>query len=1100
MATRTHRQPCLELFLLVFAACVLQPGHFETLPELSVVQRWAEKLEYDFEDIAEDGTGSAVLTRNYQRFYDDKIIKFDHVNSMTLVKEMAEKLTTMLGGKMEALRRSVVLAEKAAANHTWDSTLKLGNVDYWNSKEPGQLLDHLEYSERFKQKINATRSSVHIPVEIYEGDIHILNGLMWSDQLDTVFEENYLRDDDILWQYFGSQTGFMRTFPGSLWTTPDDQVDLYDVRRRPWYTQGSSSPKDMLILIDRSGSVHGKTLQLVKVAVKSILDTLGENDFVQIIMFSTEADYVSCFKTFVQANYRNKKLLGKAVDDLTARGMANFKVGLNFAFEQFEKFEAKFQGQNRSSAAGEGADCNKMIMLLTDGGSDMAEEVFKERNWGRDRMIRVFTYAVGQTANSVKEIKWMSCANRGRFSEIPAMGAIRAKVQEYVPVLSRPQALQNKKLFKFGNIYQDRLGLGMMTTVTLPVYNRTVGSSNQTILGVMGIDVTTAQMEQFSPVWKLGPNGYTFAINTNGYVIFHPLLKINHYLKDPPNMDFLDLEVEDDMTVVLRKDMIDHKVDSMTIETYVKSPDERHLDVEKRNYSYTVINGTNFSLGVSLPLYQKRYPQIAGNACYITDMNFTKSEVLVAPWDYYEGQSNANLTGLLADLHNVLNLKKSCESLQFAPGLVVDIDKVKHLHWDMQMAKLFDNYWTDMATFPHLMNESSDSNDTSVNATNVEVVAHFMGTASGITTVSPKSEAGLLENDRDTWKAIYYRRALDTDKYMFSVDYTLAKRSVNDSVPHIRITKSITMDISGDKYKPAVAGMFIAHDTLMEVMIKTINKHTDAGTLNCGNNAEMLCYLLDDGAFLIATNQDDKLTEIGRFFGHVDAGLMSALYNTTYQRLEQYDYQATCSKSEDDSNSAGSLSFRIPSINLLFDLLTVNWFSSFWTWTAFNFNLFSWLTPETNAAYVEIPEEMMESSDETDHCIKKQAQYYFSDKLGTGAFKETIYPCDKNCTRDFYAVRFKNTNLLLLVATPECPDCVLSAESEKLIQEPQKDEGPDYCNLTPRYRNNPEKCYDYDEKEDTSKCGGPHTSPVSTFVIVIATIASLVSALMLTDR
>lgn len=50
----------------------------------------------------------------------------------------------------------------------------------------------------------------------YFTDIDILNGLKWSNQLDEVFRENYEADNDILWQYFGSQTGFMRTFPGIL--------------------------------------------------------------------------------------------------------------------------------------------------------------------------------------------------------------------------------------------------------------------------------------------------------------------------------------------------------------------------------------------------------------------------------------------------------------------------------------------------------------------------------------------------------------------------------------------------------------------------------------------------------------------------------------------------------------------------------------------------------------------------------------------------------------------------------------------------------------------------------------------------------------------
>ena len=50
----------------------------------------------------------------------------------------------------------------------------------------------------------------------------------------------------------------------------------------------------------------------------------------------------------------------------------------------------------------------------------------------------------------------------------------------------------------------------------------------------MGIDIPVSRFEAFAPKSHLGPLGYPFAINTNGFLIFHPnLWMIANYLEDP---------------------------------------------------------------------------------------------------------------------------------------------------------------------------------------------------------------------------------------------------------------------------------------------------------------------------------------------------------------------------------------------------------------------------------------------------------------------------------------------------------------------------------------------------------------------------------------
>uniref|UniRef100_A0A3Q3F1S2 Calcium channel, voltage-dependent, alpha 2/delta subunit 2a n=1 Tax=Kryptolebias marmoratus TaxID=37003 RepID=A0A3Q3F1S2_KRYMA len=406
---------------------------------------WAGRIEKELEKVLQHVTG----TQHMRAIYNEKKSQFEikRNNPKDLVERVARDISKLLNSKSKALEKLAREAEQLQKEHIWQD--EVAAVETSTSLE-------LEFVDdpNFKNKVNYSSSAVQIPTDIYKGSPVILNELNWTQALERVFIENWREDSSLRWQVFGSATGVTRYYPATPWRAPN-KIDLYDVRRRPWlqkYKQnGFLSPyyqSSEGFFSCRSGSVSGLTLKLMKTSVVEMLDTLSDDDYVNVAKFNEKAEaVVPCFRTLVQANVRNKKIFKEAVMLMQAKGTTDYKSGFTFAFEQL---------LNESSAPR--ANCNKMIMMFTDGGEDRAQEIFEKYNWP-NKTVRVFTFSVGQHNYDVTPLQWIACANKGYYFEIPSIGAIRINTQEYLDVLGRPMVLAGPraKQVQWTNVYQDAL-------------------------------------------------------------------------------------------------------------------------------------------------------------------------------------------------------------------------------------------------------------------------------------------------------------------------------------------------------------------------------------------------------------------------------------------------------------------------------------------------------------------------------------------------------------------------------------------------------------------------------------------------------------------
>uniref|UniRef100_W5JZW8 Calcium voltage-gated channel auxiliary subunit alpha2delta 1 n=1 Tax=Astyanax mexicanus TaxID=7994 RepID=W5JZW8_ASTMX len=963
-------------------------------------------------DMASAGKSLAQIYMDNQNLF-----TLEPNNAGKLVEDAARNIENFLKKRAKALEALAAAAETSQMEHQWKDEFALDA----NETQEGRIhriRPDFKEDPSFKNRlISYNHSAVHIPTDIYDGSTIVLNELNWTEALEDVFKKNREEDPTLLWQVFGSATGLARYYPASPWKdarkTPS-KIDLYDVRRRPWYVQGAASPKDMLILVDASGSVSGLTLKLIRTSVSEMLETLSDDDYVNVVNFNTRVNNTACFDHLVQANVRNKKILKDGVQNITAKGITNYTKGFEFAFKQL------------SDPNVTRANCNKIIMLFTDGGEERAQEIFSRYN--PEKKVRIFTFSVGQHNYDTGPIQWMACANKGYFYEIPSIGAIRINTQEYLDVLGRPMVLADAKQVQWTNVYLDALVISDLQ-VHLKKKNRIslrsyfISHQNQLILGVMGVDVSLDDIKRLTPRFTIGPNGYYFAIDPNGYVLLHPNLQPkNPKFQEPVTLDFLDAELENDIKVQIRTMMIDRVPGNKTIDTLVKTQDERYIDRGVRTYTWAPVNGTDYSLALVLPEYNMHYIEAS-----LGDLNQAKFFETMQVEKFEENGYTFIAPRTFQRVHKPSTTTVNTLNKPIPISLAGNLTLVNRLLLDAGLTAELVTLWKKQP---------------------IEgVLARFVATDGGITRVYPKSGGEEWTENAETFDSSFYKRSLDNDIYIFTAPY-LNKSRESSYESGILVSKAVELDFRGVKLKPAVVGVKLNVSAWMNssldglilcfsdffffFVVSTLGQHVD-------------CVILDDGGFLLMSNQEEYITQIGQFFGEVDPVLMISLVNTSlYSFNKTYDYQSVCDPERETKAASGPRSVYVPTIA---DMLSVGWWASTAAWSMLQHLLLTLTYP---------------------HCITEQTQYFFEND--NRSF-QGVLDCG-NCSRMYRAEKLPSTNLVFLIT--DAKSTCLSCDPKPLKQAEQPSIGPDPCMLAqnPRYRKGPDVCFDNNDDEDASDCGG----------------------------
>ncbi|CAF2540699.1 unnamed protein product [Rotaria sp. Silwood2] len=863
--------------------------------------------------------------------------------------------------------------------------------------------------------VNITHSTVHVPTIIYSLSREILLTANWSYNLNQAFIDNYNHDPELTWQYFCSQTGLYRVWPGHIWEYPEDdtdRLDLFDCRVQNWYIRATSSPRDVIILIDASGSMTGLKRSIAIQTVETILDTLSDDDFVQIIKFQENATFIDdCFQGgLVQATFENRHKFRASVNNgIETREIANFSKALNMAFDILDNARMNISrtenarllcqchylsSDNQTEAQREAfcpsdfnahvydedeqpfldsTGCNKMIMIVTDGATETALNVFQSRNWYPNNIstchpieTRVFTYMIGRELGDPKHIRWMSCANKGYFAHVSTLEDIQENVEDYIPVTARPIAMYNDHVTVWSSVFLDvERTLPIKTYKWFPFKftdlsismdefkNKSKAHDETILLGAVGVDIPVKLLQEFSPKYRLGVHAYAFMINHNGYLMFHPDLRpvLGPYRKQNYHSIDLDMvEIPDKLMKFvhplpaskiqkIRKDMVLSIANRRSARVKKHLDDMRRIEEVEQKYYYATLGDKEsnpFSLGIAVrfPYGEFHVRTIEPEAEKVkTALRFIlQRNVRIADWIYCNSTAEDDIGDTEESFRGYLKEKIETKHIGSCPYRA-SRQLIYMMIEELYIMSKFEN-WTKTGIADHEHQKPLDQSayfDFKEYQRENHLHWIFLGTRSGITAYWRLYDLANEEHIRqfgdanpNSIESSYYERTINAtytygadhihgDYHVYSLFYGISNIPATNSQGHMGSSTPMT---TSERYLVVTTAIW---------MNKTYNRSKTAQNVPFGVFGVMLsykaaqmetgiCYIIDENGYIMFINQQegkDRTDDIGRFLGEFEGAIMQDLVaKKIFSEVKMVDFQGVCLQRQIRSEKSSGHHFR----------------------------------------------------------------------------------------------------------------------------------------------------------------------------------------------